>query len=56
VHLSYFDGIRGLAVLIVWLSHSSGRGMPIADFLNFVGIGHIGVMLFFVLSGFLHVF
>lgn len=24
-HLSYFDGIRGFAVLIVWLSHSSGR-------------------------------
>lgn len=52
-HLSVLDGIRGLAVLIVLLSHSSGRGMALAPWLNFAGIGHVGVYLFFVLSGYL---
>lgn len=47
------DGLRGIAVLIVFLSHSSGRGIQIAPWLNFHGIGHVGVYLFFVLSGFL---
>lgn len=47
------DGVRGLAVLIVFLSHSSGRGEALAPFLQFQGIGHIGVYLFFVLSGYL---
>lgn len=50
---AYFDGIRGIAVLIVWLSHTSGRGQSISEWLSFHGIGHIGVMLFFVLSGYL---
>ncbi|WP_197465345.1 acyltransferase family protein [Marinomonas sp. TW1] len=49
----YFDGLRGLAVLIVWLSHSSGRDQYLLEFLNFHGIGHVGVMLFFSLSGYL---
>jgi hypothetical protein len=43
---AYFDGARGLAVLLVWLSHSSGRGQEIASWLSFLGLGHIGVMLF----------
>lgn len=47
------DGIRGLAVLIVFLSHTSGRGQALAPFLQLHGIGHIGVYLFFVLSGYL---
>lgn len=47
------DGMRGLAVLIVFLSHSSGRDMPLASWLQFQGIGHIGVYLFFVLSAYL---
>lgn len=50
---AYFDGIRGIAVLIVWLSHTSGRGQSLTEWLSFHGIGHIGVMLFFVLSGYL---
>jgi len=50
---AYFDGARGFAVLLVWLSHTSGRGQEIADWLSFHGLGHIGVMLFFVLSGYL---
>lgn len=49
----YFDGFRGVAVLLVWFSHSSGRDQAISGWLSFHGLGHIGVMLFFVLSGFL---
>lgn len=52
-HTVSLDGMRGLAVLFVFMSHTSGREMPIASWLNFHGIGHIGVYLFFVLSGFL---
>lgn len=47
------DGVRGLAVLIVFLSHTSGRDQAISSFLQFQGIGHIGVYLFFVLSAYL---
>ena len=47
------DGIRGLAVLAVFMSHTSGRGMAIEPWLNFTGIGHVGVYLFFSLSAFL---
>jgi peptidoglycan/LPS O-acetylase OafA/YrhL len=52
-HTTALDGIRGLAVLFVFMSHTSGRGMPVAPWLQFHGLGHIGVYLFFVLSGFL---
>ena len=51
--IEVLDGLRGLAVLIVFLSHTSGRDQSIAGFLNFHGIGHIGVYLFFTLSAFL---
>lgn len=47
------DGIRGFAVLIVFLSHSSGRDLAAASWLQLQGIGHIGVYLFFVLSSWL---
>jgi len=47
------DGIRGLAVLLVFLSHSAGRGLYPSESLQFQGIGHIGVYLFFVLSSWL---
>jgi len=49
----YLDGARGIAVWLVWLSHSSGRDQALAPWLSFHGIGHVGVMLFFVLSGYL---
>lgn len=52
-HTWALDSMRGLAVLLVFMSHTSGRGMFIASWLNFHGLGHIGVYLFFVLSGFL---
>lgn len=45
------DGIRGMAVLIVFLSHTSGRDQALIPLLQFNGIGHVGVYLFFVLSG-----
>ena len=51
--LAAMDGVRGIAVLTVFLSHSSGRDQAMAPWLAFNGIGHIGVYLFFVLSGFL---
>jgi peptidoglycan/LPS O-acetylase OafA/YrhL len=51
--LAAMDGVRGVAVLTVFLSHSSGRDQSLAPWLHFQGIGHLGVYLFFVLSGFL---
>lgn len=47
------DGIRGLAVFIVFLSHTSGRSQAATNWLEFHGVGLIGVYIFFVLSGFL---
>lgn len=47
------DGLRGMAVLTVFLSHTSGAGQQITPWTNFHGTGHLGVYLFFVLSGFL---
>jgi peptidoglycan/LPS O-acetylase OafA/YrhL len=47
------DGLRGIAVLIVLLSHTSGRDMALHPALNFQGIGHVGVYLFFCLSAYL---
>jgi peptidoglycan/LPS O-acetylase OafA/YrhL len=47
------DGVRGIAVLIVLVSHTAGRDQALAQTLDFAGIGHVGVYLFFVLSAFL---
>lgn len=47
------DGLRGLAVLIVFLSHTSGTGRYLLPFADFAGTGKSGVFLFFVLSSFL---
>jgi peptidoglycan/LPS O-acetylase OafA/YrhL len=47
------DGLRGMAVLTVFLSHTSGAGQQVTPWTNFHGTGHLGVYLFFVLSGFL---
>ncbi|WP_421889295.1 acyltransferase family protein [Marinoscillum sp.] len=51
--IDVLDGLRGLAVLIVFFSHTSGREQSIAEYVNFLGIGHIGVYLFFTMSAFL---
>jgi peptidoglycan/LPS O-acetylase OafA/YrhL len=47
------DGLRGIAVLLVFLSHTSNQGFYLFPFLNLAGIGKEGVFLFFVLSAFL---
>jgi len=50
------DGLRGLAVLFVVLSHLSNAGFSLASVLDFAGSGKYGVFLFFVLSAFLLTF
>ncbi len=56
-HLPGLDGLRGLAVLLVFVyhygggTHSSVCAVQIFGFLN--KGGWVGVTLFFVLSGFL---
>jgi peptidoglycan/LPS O-acetylase OafA/YrhL len=51
--LDSLDGLRGLAVLLVVLSHTSNEGIFFLPYLNFAGNGRSGVYLFFVLSAFL---
>ncbi len=51
--LTALDGLRAIAVLTVLLSHTSGRDQALGPQLDFLGIGHVGVYLFFVLSAFL---
>ncbi len=52
-HLKALDGLRGLAVLVVLLSHSANAGLFFHEQLNFKQTGKIGVYLFFVLSAYL---
>lgn len=47
------DGLRGLAVGIVLLSHAANVGLPVLPGFTLSGIGKSGVYLFFVLSAFL---
>jgi len=47
------DGLRGLAVLLVILSHTSNREAYFFPGANFAGVGKSGVFLFFILSSFL---
>ncbi len=47
------DGVRGLAVLLVVLSHLAHSDLHVVPFLDFRGTGKAGVLLFFVLSAFL---
>ena len=56
-HIASLDGVRGAAITAVIIYHA-GRGLPYAGsheqiVQQLVGIGWIGVDLFFVLSGFL---
>lgn len=51
--LDSLDGLRGFAVLMVFLSHTSNVGIYLLPFANFSGIGKSGVFLFFILSSFL---
>ncbi|WP_062067487.1 acyltransferase family protein [Cellvibrio sp. OA-2007] len=47
------DGLRGLAVLMVFVSHASKNNMDLLPGFDFSGIGKGGVYLFFLLSSFL---
>jgi len=52
-HFKALDGLRGMAVLFVLLSHSSLSDVFIFPGINFERIGKTGVFLFFVLSAYL---
>lgn len=51
-HYAPLDGLRGLAALLVVITHLSTR-TDLQDTLRIYGLGQVGVMLFFALSGFL---
>ncbi len=50
-HIPALDGVRGIAILMVMVGHAAGL-FEWSGF-QFLGIGWVGVDLFFVLSGFL---
>lgn len=52
-YIHSLDGLRGLAVLMVFLSHTSGQEIYLFPGIDFTGIGKSGVYLFFILSSFL---
>lgn len=52
-HFKALDGLRGIAVLFVLLSHASNDNVFIHESLNLQRVGKIGVYLFFVLSAYL---
>ena len=47
------DGLRGYAILLVLLGHSSNAGLYMFDGVSLSGKGKLGVYLFFVLSAYL---
>lgn len=53
LQLDALDGLRGLAALIVILSHTSNASMFFIPYIDARGIGKSGVFLFFLLSSFL---
>jgi peptidoglycan/LPS O-acetylase OafA/YrhL len=52
-HLEAITGLRGLAVALVFLSHSAQRDMLLTPWINFEGMGLVGVYAFFCLSAYL---
>ena len=59
-HWDYLDGLRGMAILMVVCCHAFHYTTPNIRYAGwpriahaFVGAGHLGVQVFFVLSGFL---
>jgi peptidoglycan/LPS O-acetylase OafA/YrhL len=53
LHVKALDGLRGIAVLLVLLSHASNDGLNFFSFLQFYKMGKVGVYLFFILSAYL---
>lgn len=47
------DGLRGVAALMVLITHSSNANMHLVPGLNLTGMGRMFLLLFFVLSAFL---
>lgn len=52
-HFPVLDGLRGMALVIVLLSHSSIEGYVFHPLLQFSRIGKVGIYLFFMLSAYL---
>lgn len=52
-HQQALTGLRGLAVALVFLSHSAQRDMLLTPWINFEGMGLVGVYAFFCLSAYL---
>jgi len=52
-HVGALDGLRGIAVILVLLSHSSNNSIYFHKAIAFNGIGKGGVYLFYVLSAYL---
>lgn len=52
-HLASLDGLRALSILLVILSHSAGALVIGNRHFQFGYIGHLGVSIFFVISGLL---
>lgn len=52
-HMAALDGLRGIAVLLVILSHASLSGIDMIPGVDMSGTGKSGVWLFFLLSSFL---
>lgn len=52
-HVSSLDGLRGIAVLLVMLSHATLEDLFFFDTTAFLGIGKGGVFLFYALSAYL---
>ena len=52
-HVKSLDGLRGIAVILVLLSHTSNNNIFFHPALAFNGIGKGGVYLFFILSAYL---
>jgi peptidoglycan/LPS O-acetylase OafA/YrhL len=53
IQIDALDGIRGLAIIFVLLSHFNNYDFRVIPGFSFSGIGKAGVYLFFVLSSFL---
>jgi peptidoglycan/LPS O-acetylase OafA/YrhL len=52
-HFKALDGLRGISILFVLLSHSSKAGMYFSEYLDFDFTGKVGIYLFFILSAYL---
>lgn len=50
-YIREFDGLRGIAILVVMVHHFWPRSGPLAEYAALPHLGWVGVDLFFVLSG-----